>query len=395
MSSLLEQIRARTKTNAPKITQTPITKGFANVFCWGLGTYSRLGQCNSQNQAKPVPVKSAVPKLTFTTAQAGAGHCLAIGSDGLLYTWGKCHFGQLGHGEQDQDEWIPRPVEALKHCKILKVASGLSHSFAITEDGVYSWGVGYYGALGHGSEEHSFIPKKIEFFKDKKVVSIDGGAWNSAAVTEDGSVYCWGQNTVGQLGNDKPGNSRFPVKVEGLEGVKFVSVSLGDSHVIALSQEGEVFTWGHNAEGQLGLGHSNKQLKPQKVELNIRAKKISAARNHSLLITDDGRPFSWGEGVGGKLGHGDSRDRLQPAEITALKGHQIVELVGENMHTAALTNNGKVYTCGHTEFGRLGNGSFNPDGVVSTPQLVKDMEKFSVTHITAGSNTVFCVVNED
>lgn len=174
----------------------------------------------------------------------------AITKDGSLYMWGDNDFGQLGIG--DNIEYSEVPVKVMEHVKFVSV--GDSYTAAITDDGtLYMWGSNFYGELGDGTNNDSYTPKKI--MDNVKAVSI-GINNHSGAITEDGSLYMWGINALGELGNgevtDWDVSNPVPVKIMD----KVVSVDLGDEgHSGAITEDGSLYMWGNNYQGQLGIGN--------------------------------------------------------------------------------------------------------------------------------------------
>ena len=123
---------------------------------------------------------------------AGGAHSLAITADGAVWSWGVGTWGRLGHGDE-QRQLLPKKVEALAGQRVVTVSAGSEHSFALTADGAaWSWGYGDYGRLGHGVEQNQLLPKKIEALAGQRVVAVSAGTFHSLARTADGAVWSWG-----------------------------------------------------------------------------------------------------------------------------------------------------------------------------------------------------------
>jgi len=195
----------------------------------------------------------------------------------------------------------------------------MHHSLAITADGsIWSWGLG--GRLGHGDGQRQLLPKKIEAFTGQRVVDVSAGLHHSLALTADGAVWSWGTGYSGRLGHGDQQDQLLPKKVEAFAGWRVVAVSAGDSHSLALTADGSVWSWGFGADGRLGHGNQQNQLLPKKIEAfaGQRAVGVSAGCGHSIALTADGAVFSWGEGEDARLGHGeDLSNQLQPKKIEA------------------------------------------------------------------------------
>ena len=177
-------------------------------------------------------------------ASLGISHAAVIKNDNSLYMWGPSSYGQLGNGINDIYEYPDTPLKIMDNVRC--VSLGRQFSTAVTFDGsLYTWGRNKWGQLGNGkSGEDEFEAEPVKIMDNVKYVSTGFG--HSAAITEDGSLYMWGWNDSGQLGNGEHGvgvQSDVPVKI--MDNVK--SVSLGNGHSGALTEDGELYMWGNNA----------------------------------------------------------------------------------------------------------------------------------------------------
>ncbi|XP_043284859.1 RCC1 and BTB domain-containing protein 1-like isoform X3 [Venturia canescens] len=228
-------------------------------------------------------------------------HVLALTEKGEIYSWGHNGFCELGNGSSNQVS-TPAKIETnLADKVVVEIACGSHHSLALTNEGeVYAWGQNSSGQVGSGISTNQNTPRKVNSsLAGKKVVNIACGQSSSMAVTNYGEVYGWGNDSVGQLGTSKYVNQPNPHKVGGLSGIVIEKVVCGYSHTLALSDEGELFVWGGNAYGQLGLGTKVNSCVP--VKLNVpemgRISDVAAVHyNHiSVAITHDGQVFMWGQ----------------------------------------------------------------------------------------------------
>ena len=207
----------------------------------------------------------------------GPRHTSVITKDGSLYTFGAGSWGVLGHGnEKTVNPQAPKKVEFFerKGIKIKDCKLGEYHSIALSEDGdVYTWGYGgkegYFswmfsqevGALGHGNRKPFFIPKKVDFFTEleTKVSQISAGLYHCVAVTEDGDLYTWGRGLYGTLGNGSNQYTLTPELNEDFasfkdEGINIVKIDSAEDYTAVLMDNGEVYTFGKNDRGQMGIG---------------------------------------------------------------------------------------------------------------------------------------------
>jgi len=145
---------------------------------------------------------------------AGWTTSLALTADGV-WSWGQGGLGVLGHGDT-QSQLLPQRLEALAGQRVVAVAAGYFHFLALTADGaVWSWGNGDFGKLGHGDRQHQLLPNKVEAFADQRVVAVSAGGQHSIAITADGAVFTWGEGGHGCLGHGEDlSNQRLPKKIE-------------------------------------------------------------------------------------------------------------------------------------------------------------------------------------
>ena len=307
----------------------------------------------------PTRLPSTLGGERAVSVSAGAAHSLALTADGSVWSWGGGGQGRLGHGDH-QDEWQPKKVEALAGRRVVAVSAGEFHSFVLTADGsVWNWGDGDYGKLGHGDEQEQLLPKKVEALADQRAVAVSAGGDHSLALTADGAVWSWGWGGRGRLGHGDQQRQLLPKKIEALAGRCVIAVSAADDHCIALTADGALWSWGCGTSGSLGHGDTQLQLLPKKVEAlaGLRVIAVSAGTSHSLATTADGAVFTWGQGGDGCLGHGeDLSDQLLPKKVEAFAGRRVVAVSAGERHSIAITADGAVWSWGYGYQGVLGHG---------------------------------------
>ena len=290
------------------------------VWSWGYGGFGRLGHGDSLSQLLPKKIEAFAGQRVVAVS-AGSLHSLAITADGAVWSWGSGSYGRLGHGDM-QIQRLPKKIEALAGQRIVAVSAGLYHSLALTADGaVWSWGGGTGGKLGHSDMQSQLLPKKIEALEGRRVVAVSAGAGHNLALAADGGVWSWGYGVSGRLGHGDEQNQLLPKKIEAFAGQRVVVVSSGGGHNLALTADGAVFTWGKGEDGCLGHGEDmSNQLLPKKIEAlaGQRVVAVSGGGYHSLAVTADGAAFTWGKGNTGCLGHGeDLSNQLLPKKVEA------------------------------------------------------------------------------
>jgi len=264
----------------------------------------------------------------------------------------------LGHEDQ-QDQWQPKKVEAFADQRVSAVSAGAHHSLATTADGaVWSWGWGYFGQVGHGDTQNQLLPKKVEALTGRRVVTVSAGVAHSLAITTDGAVWSWGHGGEGRLGHGDTQRQLLPKKVEAFAGQRAVAVSAGAAHSLALTADGAVWSWGDGEDGKLGHGDEQNRLLPKTVEAlaGQRAIGVSAGAAHSIALTADGAVWSWGRGAWGELGHGDRQNQLLPKKVEAMAGQRVVDVSAGYSNSIANAGAGAIFTWGKGEDGCLGHG---------------------------------------
>ncbi|MBF0457838.1 MAG: hypothetical protein HQK99_08090 [Nitrospirae bacterium] len=200
-------------------------------------------------------INCATASAATVTAIAGGGrHAIALMSDGTVYTWGRNSEGQLGNGTNTNSN-IPVQVSGLTG--VTAISGGYCHTIALKNGGtVWTWGYNYYGQLGNGTSTNSNTPVQVSGLTG--VTAIAGGAgYSTTAMMSDGTVWAWGYNYYGQLGNGTSTDSNTPVQVSGLTGV--TAIASGVYHTIALRSSGAVWTWGYNGWGPDGKWNEYEQ----------------------------------------------------------------------------------------------------------------------------------------
>lgn len=207
-----------------------------NLYSCGEGTNGRLGLGHSNNVSSPqqVPVinQYIVKKVAV---HSGGKHAMAITLDGKIFSWGEGEDGKLGHGNRLTLE-KPKMIETLKTKRIRDIACGSAHSAAITSQGeLYTWGLGEYGRLGHGDESTLLKPKLVQKLVGQRVVQVACGSRDAQTLclTEDGTVYSWGDGDFGKLGRGGSDGCKVPMPIDRLNGLGIVQIECGAQFSLA------------------------------------------------------------------------------------------------------------------------------------------------------------------
>ena len=335
---------------------------------------------------------------TMKSVGGGFYHSAAVGTDGSLWTWGSNNFGELGKGTTSD---ASTPAKLTSISGVNAVTGGNDHMVALKSDGtVWAWGYNYHGELGNGTKTGNTAngtPGQVLTAAATPltgITAVRGGFWHTLALKSDGTVWAWGNNDWGQLGNGSAtpsyGGVAYAAQVTGLSNV--VAIAAGHWHSVAVKSDGSVWTWGLNStswdanrNGQLGDGTTTTRLTPVRV-LGVGGvgylsgvAKVAAGASFTLALKSDGTVYGWGTNLEGELGNGNKTTSLTPVQAGV---SNITDLAAGYWLSLALKSDGTVWAWGRNDMGQLGNGTTQALTGISTPAAVSGLS--SVTAIHAG-----------
>ena len=448
-------------------------KADGTVWVWGDNSHGQAGN-GYKSTSQPIPIM--VTNLSQVVAIATGGyHALALRADGTVLGWGMNAAGQVNYGASGADVLIPSPlIKSLPG--VISVAAGEYHSLVLMNDGtvqafgsdtygqsgvvqtahynselnylamaitlpqlnknvfggqlttsqlnpqyldksvitgsaniypqvvaglsrvgllvnqhtmmaktdgsVWSFGYNVYGQIGDGSSVNRALPTDVNSVRN--IVSTYAGGAHSVVVKNDGTVWAWGQNEMGQVGDGTTINRSMPVMVTNLSGV--LSLAAGERHSLALKTTGQVYGWGANDRGQLGDGLTNNTAVPVAVTGLTNISSISAGVVHSLALRQDGTVWGWGGNLYGQVGDGTVTNRYVPVQATNLTGVGAI-CCGDNF-SLALKTNGTVWAWGNGQMGQLGAG-VRTNGYI--PAAIPNLT--NVVSVKAGSKHALALVS--
>jgi len=287
-----------------------------HLYAWGLNQNGQLGLGHFVDTSTPQRVGTASNWVEFAV---GASHVLAINSAGELWAWGNNSHGEIGNGTDHHAVGNPRGTGVASPIRIgtasnwTQVSAGTSVSFAVNEDGaMFSWGRNYFGqlALGHTNGQPGL--SGLQRFNNPQRVaaainwdSVSVGNNHGHAITREGRIYSWGSNDNGELGLGLPmveASRRSSPQRMGTA-TNWVQVSPNNSSSAAINSAGELWIWGSNRQGQVGVGTSGNDFNtPQRVGTATNWAYVSMGNQHTTAITDEGQLFVWGSNGHGRLG---------------------------------------------------------------------------------------------
>jgi alpha-tubulin suppressor-like RCC1 family protein len=341
---------------------TVVLKKDGTVWTWGDNVRGKLGG-GLENRTRPSQVKQLSDVIAVAT---GGFHTLALKKDGTVWSWGENTYGQLGDGTTF-DHNVPTQVTGLK--EVTAISAGYYHSVALKDDGtVWSWGDNSKGQLGDAGSSKQLAPVQVKNLYDIK--SIASGAYHSLALTNKGEIWAWGDNYYGQLGNGYDKNTiNSPVMVRYID--KVMQIASGFNFSMALQEDGSVWSWGINDVGQLGNGDTQEETTPVWHSSLKDVSAISAGKSHAAALQKDGTVYTWGDNSFGQLGVPANENvrkdyHVIPDQVADLKN---INSIGMGLDFSfAVNQDGTLSAWGNNLFGQLGDGT-------TTPQFVPVLAK--------------------
>eukprot|EP01125_Pyxidicula_operculata_P018804 TRINITY_DN6726_c0_g1_i2.p1 TRINITY_DN6726_c0_g1~~TRINITY_DN6726_c0_g1_i2.p1 ORF type:complete len:681 (-),score=117.31 TRINITY_DN6726_c0_g1_i2:93-2111(-) len=334
------------------------------LYCFGYGKHGQIGKIvKSPETIHPSEVTDVTERMVVSVSCGGA-FTTALNVYGHVFSWG------------DMRGLIPIKESQLRGIQITKIFTTALSTVAISNKGdVYHW-----GELSN-DEETTTTPKNSNEkpaisvpctlkgdIINKKIVSVACGALHCLLLDEDGRVYSFGKNTSGQLGLVKVQTRQSvsqPQLLQTLEGEKIVLIGAGGLHSIAVSDKGNVFAWGSNKYGQLGLEECIKECQvPYQAEFKLPSsiKAVACGDYHTILLTEDGDLYTYGQGTKGQLGlgKGSLKNYYTPQLIKGFDCPVVEVKAGGGFgcsHSIAKTKSGDLYSWGSNKNGQLGHGN--------------------------------------
>ncbi|MBK7148651.1 MAG: hypothetical protein IPH78_07435 [Bacteroidetes bacterium] len=322
----------------------------------GYNGYGQLGDGSNTNRTTPV-VCTGVTDGAYIASMYYTSGVLQSTNPDVVCMSGFNGYGQLGNSTYtDKNTFTctdisPDPV-ALTISPI-RLTNGYQHTQFVRSDGtLWGWGYNGYGQLGNGTTTTTNIA--VQSGNASNWASVSAGYYHTVAIKTDGTLWAWGYNVYGQLGDGTTTNRTTPVQIG--SATNWAKVECGIFHTAALTTTGELYIWGYNGYGQLGDGTTTNRLTPTLIFSFSKWKDISAGSYHTLGVKGDNSLWAWGYNPYGQLGDGTTTDKVSPVLVTGITGPYLSISAGFN-HSAAVLSDGTVRTCGYNGYGQLGDGS--------------------------------------
>ena len=362
---------------------------------WGWGQNSNLlglGLGNLANQNLPTQIGTDNDWLTVS---AGTIHTLAVKTNGTLWSWGNGQYGQLGNGLFNSA--TPNVTQVGTATDWLKVSAGNRFSLAIKNTGtLWSWGWNFTGQLGNGLNTPDVnIPAQVGTSNNWR--KIDAGDQHSLAIDASGILWAWGNNTFGQLGDGTNTTSLSPIPIG--TATNWSVISAGTDHSMAINSGNILYTWGNNTNGQLGDGTNTASNVPIPISFGSDGSvsfyiAISAGQTHSLVIKNDNTLWSTGFNNQGQLGLGNLVNTNVLTQVGT--ANNWIGLSAGHTHSHAVDSNTDLWSTGRGLEGELGIGSntaFNTLQLVSCPTTPLTTDEIKLFKATIYPNPTNGMVN--
>ncbi len=334
------------KINAARWVTYDAANDPGTLWSWGRNNIGQIGNNTITDHSSPVQI----PGTQWSEIAGGNAFSLARKSDGTLWSWGNNCFGQLA---DNTITYRSSPVQ-IPGTQWSEIASGSNHSLARKSDGtLWSWGHNDDGQLGDitsalGGRKSSPVQVPGTNWTD-----ISAGPRHSLARKSDNTLWSWGENGNGQLGDNTTTPRSSPVQIPGTQ---WTDISAGDSHSLARKSDGTLWSWGKNNNGQLGNSESGAYTPCRSSPIQIPGTQWTdiSAGTHSLARKSDGTLWVWGAGGGGRLGNGQTNPRSSPVQIP---GTSWTDAAVGPCHSLARKSDGTLWSWGYNTHGQLGDNT--------------------------------------
>lgn len=346
-------------------------------YCWGTNAGGHLG-IGSLSASSPTPRRVSAPSgVTFERLYAGRGHTCGIATNGDVYCWGVNVDGVLGSGAADGPVSVPTLASATQGLGLVELDGGAAHTCGRTNAGaIWCWGSARWCEIGNGTCPLApvFTPALAQLPPGVSATALDAGWLSNCVLTAASQVYCWGYNATGELGIGTTQWMSTPTLVQPPPGVVFSQVERNETQACARSVAGAIYCWGPNQWGQVGAGPSapSQVLSPTAIQLSqgVTFAEVIAAASAACGRTNAGQLYCWGSNRSGELARGvvNAIANPVPEPIVMPPGEAFVEVVGGGDSFCARTAAGLVFCWGRNTEGQLGIGIVGPP--VATPTRI-------------------------
>ena len=337
---------------------TTALKNGRTLWAWGKNFFGELGDGTIVD--KLVPTRESTFATGWVAVSAGFAHTAAMKSDGTIWAWGRNLNGQLGDGTTTNRLVPTQEITAATDWVAVSAAGspagGTGQTMALKSDGtLWAWGNNASGQLGDGTTTQRNVPTQ-EVTGATDWVAVFAGTDYSAALKSDGTLWAWGSNAFGQLGDGTIVDKLVPTQ-EITGATDWAAVAAGSIHALALKSGGTLWAWGSNANGRLGDGTTTNRLVPtQEVTGATDWVTVAAGATFTSALKSSGTWWGWGSNGNGQLGDNTIISRLVPTQEITFATDWVAVAAGSS-HTVARKSGGTIWAWGTNSFGELGDNT--------------------------------------
>jgi alpha-tubulin suppressor-like RCC1 family protein len=330
------------------------------LFAWGL--WNCIGDNTGTNRSTPVTTLTG--GANWKQVSCGNFATSAIKTDGTLWIWGRNNQGQLGIVDTTGRTTPVTTFAGGTNWK--QVSCGLGHFAAIKTDGtLWIWGQNFSGPLGTNDATNRLTPVTT-FAGGTNWKQVAAGGFHTSAIKTDGTLWTWGSNNSGRLGDNTTTQRNTPVTTFA-GGTNWKQVDCGSEHTAAIKTDGTLWIWGTNGSGRLGTNDATNRLTPVTTFAGgTNWKQVACGESHTAAIKTDGTLWTWGDNFYGAIGTNDATNRLTP--VTTFAGGTNWKQVasGSGRSTLAIKTDGTLWVWGSSDTGQLGGNNLTDRSTPAT-----------------------------
>ncbi|MFH1227954.1 MAG: hypothetical protein V1701_08635 [Planctomycetota bacterium] len=339
------------KGNQAGASSNPGTLNPGTTYYWRIDSKNSTGTTTGAVWSFTSTTSTTTAVTGWQKVATSGSHTVALKTDGTLWTWGGNPNGQLGDGTFDSKN-VPTQISGTNWSA---VAVGGRHTVALKTDGtLWAWGGNHDGELGDGTTKYKNVPTQIT---GTNWSAIAAGYYYTIALKSDGTLWTWGENDFGQLGDGTTAGKNVPTQISG---TNWSAIAAGNAHTVALKTDGTLWAWGNGNDGQLGNGEHRIpalyiiEYRTRPIQIaGTNWSAVAAGTFHTVALKQDGTLWTWGENYDGQLGNGTTGDNK--ARPTQIAGTNWSAIAAGDAHTVALKTDGTLWTWGSNNAGQLGD----------------------------------------
>jgi alpha-tubulin suppressor-like RCC1 family protein len=316
-------------------THTAAIKTDGTLWCWGANSYGQLG--DNTIITRSTPRQEITSSTNWIQVAVGNNHTVAIKTDGTLWVWGRNENGQIGDNTFASRSTPRQEFTSSTNWK--QVAAGFTHTKGIKTDGtLWSWGLNNYGQIGDNTTSSRSTPRQ-EITSSTNWKQLRCGNNYTTALKTNGTLWSWGYNYAGNMA-DNTTSSRSTPRQEITSSTNWKQISNGANHIASIKTDGTLWCWGDNGNGHLGDNTVATRSTPrQEITSSTNWKQVGCGQFHTAAIKTDGTLWCWGWNLQGQIGDNTSTAGRSTPRQEFTSSTNWKQVYGGNQHTAAIQAN--------------------------------------------------------